>query len=67
MHSMAVNKSRNRSAFVISSYLQQLKGMQRSKLGVPFVNRRYTKQVLFLLKIGEELDLWAEMKTKRYF
>ena len=29
-------------------------------MGVPFVNRRYTKGVPFLLKMGEGLDLVVE-------
>ena len=50
-------KSRKRSIFVTDSYLNDntFKGMQRSKQGmwkgVPFVNRRYTKGLPFIIII----------------
>ena len=43
-------------------HLLQLKGVQssRSVKGVPFVNRRYTKEVAFsVLNVGKGLDLEA--------
>ena len=58
MHFISVKKSSKRFGFLIflifilkTVYSQQLKGMQKSKLGyvkgVPFVNREYTKGLSF--------------------
>ena len=70
MDFVAVKNPREICSFVIYSYFKesawQLKRMQNCKLGlwVPFVNERYKKGVLFLLKKsidkGKGLDLGAE-------
>ena len=54
LHFMAVRKSRKRSGFVIYSCLKDTaftavkKGETRYEKGVPFVNKKNTKVVLFL-------------------